>query len=333
MVRFMVRGEWHQKRGFKTRQEGARWEAEERKRIETPPEEARSTSFVSLAEEYLTHCQARFQLNTWRAKGTYYARFIGWIGGDLPVEQITRKLINDYLLHVSGVEGNKGANRHLKDLSALFAWAVRHEVVPRNPCVGIDRFPEDPFMKYVPPAKDIDAVILAADPDETELLEFLYYTGARIGEAIRSTWEDINFERKEITLWTRKRRGGELQADKQPMADQLFNPLKRRWRTRVDSNQVFTLGGHAKRNLMRRLCERAGVRPFGFHAIRHHVASIILDSGKANLRQIQIFLRHRRPTTTEAYLHDVTRDQREVVEILEKRRAQDTNQDTNLSES
>jgi integrase len=324
MVRFMVAGKWHQKRGFKTRQEGARWEAEERKRIDAPPEGASSTSFASLAEEYLTHCQARFQKNTWRSKGTYYARFIGWLGGDVPVEQITRKLTNDYLLHVAGDEGNKNANRHLKDLSALFAWAVRHEIVPRNPCVGIERFPEDPFVKYVPPARDIEAVILAADPDETDLLEFLYYTGARIGEVCSATWEAVNFEREDITLWTRKRRGGELQADKMALSPALGKTLRARWkRSGSAGGLIFDINLYQRRVLLGHLCDRAGVRQFGYHAIRHHVASILADSGKATLRQIQQFLRHRRPTTTEAYLHDVTRDQREVVEILEKGRAND----------
>ncbi len=46
------------------------------------------------------------------------------------------------------------------------------------------------------------------------------------------------------------------------------------------------------------------------------VASIINDSGKATLGQIQQFLRHRRQATTEIYLHEFTRDQTEVASIL-----------------
>jgi integrase len=64
------------------------------------------------------------------------------------------------------------------------------------------------------------------------------------------------------------------------------------------------------------LCKMAGVKPFGFHSIRHHVASILNDSGKASMRQIQTILRHRRQATTEVYLHAVDHDIRRVANIL-----------------
>ena len=69
---------------------------------------------------------------------------------------------------------------------------------------------------------------------------------------------------------------------------------------------------------MSRLCNRANVKPFGFHAIRHRVAAILLDSGKATLGQIQEFLRHQRKTTTEAYLKSLDRSSSEVAQILDE---------------
>ena len=108
--------------------------------------------------------------------------------------------------------------------------------------------------------------------------------------------------------------------------------MERRWLDRKKSSvYVFCksdgspLAYTAKRDLLRTLCEPAGVKPFGFHAIRHPVVSILNDSGKATLSQIQKFLRHRRPTTTETYLHTISRDLEELTKNL------DTN-DTNSSE-
>jgi integrase len=214
----------------------------------------------------------------------------------------------------------------MKDLKALWNWGYLNDLVDNNPLKAIRPWPEEPKIKYVPPPEDIDAVLMAANPEETDMLTVLYHTGGRIGEIRRLTWEDVNFERREITLWTRKRRGGELQPDKLAVGGSLQQLLGRRWKNRnKQSVYVFChedgtqLARDGKlRHLMEDLCTKAQVKPFGFHAIRHHVASIIADSGKATLGQVQKFLRHKRPTTTERYLHEVTRDQREVAEILEK---------------
>jgi len=157
-----------------------------------------------------------------------------------------------------------------------------------------------------------------------DVLLCLYHTGGRIGEIRRMTWADVNMEKRSVTLWTRKRRDGELQSDKMAMSDILYDLFVRRWRDRnKESQYVFCNEDGSQlskqgwlRHMMPRLCDRAEVKPFGFHAIRHHVASILEDSGKATLGQIQRFLRHRRATTTQVYLNELTRDQKEVAEIL-----------------
>ncbi|NOR10021.1 MAG: tyrosine-type recombinase/integrase [Desulfovibrionaceae bacterium] len=52
---------------------------------------------------------------------------------------------------------------------------------------------------------------------------------------------------------------------------------------------------------MRRLCEKVGVKRFGFHAIRHLTASMLFKQGY-NVGIIQAILRHQSPNTTERYL-------------------------------
>ncbi|WP_394699644.1 tyrosine-type recombinase/integrase [uncultured Pseudodesulfovibrio sp.] len=55
---------------------------------------------------------------------------------------------------------------------------------------------------------------------------------------------------------------------------------------------------------MKILCERAEVKHFSFHAIRHLAASILYHEGTpANV--VQTILRHKNATTTERYLHSL----------------------------
>jgi integrase len=90
------------------------------------------------------------------------------------------------------------------------------------------------------------------------------------------------------------------------MNDTLYHVLHNRWKRRdKTSPHVFQLSGRQLRYMMERLCQRTGVKPFGFHAIRHHVSNVLNDFGKASMKQIQKLLRHRRQSTTENYFHSI----------------------------
>lgn len=69
---------------------------------------------------------------------------------------------------------------------------------------------------------------------------------------------------------------------------------------------------------MKKVCERADVKPFGFHAIRHHVASFLADTSDVSISQIQKFLRHRKITTTDNYIKTLDPELKQVVKILDK---------------
>lgn len=53
-------------------------------------------------------------------------------------------------------------------------------------------------------------------------------------------------------------------------------------------------------------------------AIRHHVASILADSCKASLSQIQKMLRHRRNTTTDNYIKTLDPQLQQVANVLDE---------------
>jgi integrase len=52
---------------------------------------------------------------------------------------------------------------------------------------------------------------------------------------------------------------------------------------------------------MKNLCAQAGVKPFGYHAIRHLTASQLYSMGYS-VATIQALLRHKSAGTTERYL-------------------------------
>ncbi|MCP4744681.1 MAG: tyrosine-type recombinase/integrase [Desulfobacteraceae bacterium] len=74
---------------------------------------------------------------------------------------------------------------------------------------------------------------------------------------------------------------------------------------------------------MRKLCDKAGVKRFDFHSIRHLTASILYSQGEA-LAVIQSILRHKMPSTTECYLKKMFGSERtrQALEGIQEQSAQ-----------
>jgi len=159
---------------------------------------------------------------------------------------------------------------------------------------------------------------VAKGQDKVMLLAFLHLA-ARRGEVFRMALEDVNFNDSRIRLWTRKRMSGTYEYDWLPMTQELRDAL--RWwcehRPIKDKPNVFLcletteftrdyygLPFKTRCHFMRRLCNKAKVPPFGFHAIRHLSASILFNLGY-DLGVIQAILRHKSPSTTERYLKSI----------------------------
>ena len=150
------------------------------------------------------------------------------------------------------------------------------------------------------------------------LMSFLHLAGRR-NEIFGLKLTDLDFPNGKIRLWTKKRENGNLEEDWLPLTKELKGILLRWLETRmsiegIDSEYVFIcldktpfcdqyFGKPFKKrqHFMKRLCEKAKVKPFGFHAIRHLTATILYHKGY-KVSQIQAVLRHKSAQMTERYL-------------------------------
>lgn len=55
--------------------------------------------------------------------------------------------------------------------------------------------------------------------------------------------------------------------------------------------------------MVNNLCKKAGMKKFGFHAIRHHDSALMAAGKKLSLVDIQRQLRHKNATTKNHYLN------------------------------
>ncbi len=225
---------------------------------------------------------------------------------------------------------NYAANKEIRYLRSLFNFGIKKNWIKANPTKGIEFLPVEKRVKYIPSQEDIDKVIIAATPDVQDYLWTIRDTLGRMSEINRLTWEDVDFKQLTVTLYTRKKRDGNLTPRKIPMTLRLHNILKRRHANRKKSIpwvfwHEFTssktgekqVGPFTERKrIMRTLCRYAGVRYFRFHAFRHASASV-MDSKNVPIGAIQRILGHENRATTEIYLHSIGGAEREAISVLE----------------
>ncbi len=339
---FTHKGTRYTEAWFKTKKEAKEAEASKRKELENPPSPEQVAKPVTGSEKTPTG-MGFFELINRRLdyvkaynSNSYYQTCVvlarGWVKrwGKLTCSQITRDIVERFILDRKKVSAFT-ANKEIRYLKATFNFGKRRGYLKDNPLDGMAFMPVEKRLKYVPPPEDIDKVIELADPDTQDYLWTIRDTMGRISEINRLTWDDVNLERRYVVLYTRKKRGGHLTPRKVPMTQKLYEILARRfaerdkakpwvfWRYNVDQDTGERAAAPFKdrREIIKNLCNKAEVRQFRFHALRHAGASI-MDNQNVPIGSIQRILGHENRTTTEIYLHAIGDIEREAISVYER---------------
>lgn len=334
---FPLNGARYTRAWFKTKKAAIKAEARRREALtkptsefsaETPPIDITCLDLINLRLDHVKAYNSDSHYNTYK----YQAR--RWVKewGDFTCDQITQGMIQQHLLKRRKISAYS-ANKELRYLRATFNFGVRKKLISNNPTNGIEFFPVEKKVKYVPSAEDLDKVIACADPDTQDYLWTIRETMGRVSEVNRLTWDDVDLQNQSVTLYTRKKKGGHLTPRRIPMTQKLCEILVRRHENRdPDKSWIFwhrywsrkhgrfVEGPYGDRKkLMKRLCEKAGVRYFRFHPIRHSGASI-MDGNGVPLGAIQRILGHENRRTTEIYLHSMGDSERDAMRVFEQAR-------------
>ena len=68
------------------------------------------------------------------------------------------------------------------------------------------------------------------------------------------------------------------------------------------TGKPYGINSRTVKHLCAHLCKRAKIPYFTLHCIRHHIATMLADMGKASIYEIKTMLRHKEVRTTEIYL-------------------------------
>lgn len=300
------------------------WENETRKQLEKELAGTHSVSWqvIDWANGYLEDAQERFAKKTFQEKRSAFSNLLQSVTPEMPLDSLNPSICLKHLRKQAKSRSGNSANKDRKNLGVAWGWGKKYLVdFPHgiNPFLAVDKFPEQRSPRYIPPEEDFWTVYEAAEVQDKVMLMAFLHLAARRNEIFGLTWEDIDFGNIRVRLWTHKRKGGHREADWLPMTKELRKTLMQWWQDRPvkDTPYVFVCleqlpciedrygKPYVERSkFMRRLCEKAGVKPFGYHAIRHLTASILYQKGQS-VGFIQAVLRHKSPNTTTIYLQSL----------------------------
>ena len=219
--------------------------------------------------------------------------------------------LRSFLFEVGQHSASATVARHVACIRVFYRWLLREGVVAisyaenlQAPRVGVTlprHLSEGEASEVVDGVQPVSRLALR----DRALVELLYGTGLRVGEAKRLDRQDIDFVAS--TVHVRFGKGGKERLV--PMGPPLADALRRWFEASLDGGPAVFLnarGGRLSERSMRTIAKKAGaavdiggVHP---HALRHSFATHLLDRG-ADLRAIQELLGHASLSTTQRYTH------------------------------
>ena len=227
------------------------------------------------------------------------------------------------------VRGGKGAARRTRSVAAaMFAWGMEHGHCKTNPFVGI-ALSAAPVRERFLTREEAIALLDAIAKLEfggslastfADALRLLLLTGARKVEVLGLRWEEVDFDRKVLTLPPdRSKAGGKTGMRRIQLSPQVLEILTR-CRHKLEGRRAQAHGspqarldfvfpaargdGHVVglRKAFQKVCAEAKLGSVRIHDLRHSFASFAVADG-ASLFLVGKLLGHASARTTERYAH------------------------------
>lgn len=204
---------------------------------------------------------------------------------------LDKRILNDGI-------SNMTANHTIRAMKTFLSFCVRKNYISESPIKHMTKYPIDQKEPRFLSSDEIRALVSAAEGSPIRhLVLTAVYTGMRLGEIERLTWDDIDFESGTITvLKSKSKKFRKIPLHKELRAELLlikknggafFDPMTRKaldWQFELIKNKMIS------------------VPHFRFHDLRHTFASMMIKSG-VDIYTVSRFLGHSGVAVTERYSH------------------------------
>jgi integrase len=225
------------------------------------------------------------------------------------VKSIKRHYIEEFLSHPfeDRTWAPKTANGALAVINSMFLYALNEEYIDKAPTKSIEHIQlnDNTEAKYYT-EEELKLIWKNVSPHWVDFLKALYYTGARKGELINLVWENVNIEKKYITIISTKeyktKTGEKRTVPLSPSAVRIIKKQKGN-----NDKYVFTGKEGNKINkdkpyrALKTALKKIGING-NLHKFRHTFASHLVIAGES-LQAVQELLGHKDIKHTLKYAH------------------------------
>ncbi len=261
--------------------------------------------------------------HTVRAYGADLAQFVEFLSqraiGEL--DRVDLALLRAFLASLQTEQYARSTlARKQAALRAFFRWARRTGLIAKDPTQGLRNPRQERKLPTFLRTEEIDALMCAPDESpaglrDRALLELLYGSGIRAGEAVKLDVDDLDLEGGELRVRRGKGAkeriallgGAALDAIRDYLLlgrPQLASRASRgTCRALLLNKYGARLSDRGVRRTFDKYVEAAGARlKITPHVLRHSFATHLLENG-ADLRAVQELLGHANLATTQIYTH------------------------------
>jgi integrase len=298
----------------------------------------------SSAREFFKSWVSNKVRETAEATGVRYARAINsfihsGLGerADLDISAITSRDVIKFRDHIASHLATSTANHAVKVVRMALKDAQAAELVTANVAIGVRpaKSAEDSGRRRPFTLPEIKRILRVARGEWKGIILFGLYTGQRLGDVTRLTWQNVDLARAELALVSRKTKRRlviplaaplqtflvELDAGDDPKQP-LFPKAAAAKRISALSNQFYDIMADAglveprkhKPNGKGRNSRRA-FNELSFHALRHTATSLMKNAG-ISPAIVQDIIGHDSPAVSSQYTHIEEAAKREAIAAM-----------------
>jgi integrase len=287
----------------------------------------RKATFDSFSNKFLKWYEVQNSYRSFKDYENLFGSTIMPHFKEFHLDDIDVEMIEEYKIERSKKIKPATVNKELTALKHVFNKAIEWSYLKCNPLDSVKRLklPEKKFRFLS--IYEIDLVLLKSPDHVRALLMTAIHTGMRRSELFRLEWNDIDFDRKYITVTAKNGEHTKNYRNRDiPITETLYNTLfnYQRYGQWVFSKKNGDRYVEGIRRTLDSIIREAGIPRFTLHDLRHTFASHLVMDG-ADLPTVQKIMGHANISTTMIYAHLAPDHLRGAMDGLNRRFVNGTN--------